>query len=146
MAKTQAQAPASSSELLAGCGVRATHQRVQVLEELAREANDATAYQLFGRLRSRGEGIGLATVYRTLGLLSEQGVIDALTHRGGEVCYRLCSAAHHHHLTCSECHRVVELDGCNLGDWVSTAAAEHGFTATEHQVEVVGVCSDCRAA
>jgi Fur family transcriptional regulator, ferric uptake regulator len=133
--------------LLAASGIRATQQRVRVLEELAGEPNDATAQQLFERLRAGGERIGLATIYRTLALLSGRGVIDALTHHsGGELCYRLCGETHHHHLTCSECHRVVELGDCELEPWVEQISAAHGFAATGHLVEVTGVCGGCRAA
>lgn len=125
-------------------GVRPTRQRLRVLEELAREPSDATAQQLFQRLRAGGEPIGLATVYRTLGTLAEQGILDALTHIPGETCYRLCSEAHHHHVVCSDCHRVVELVGCGAGGWIEAAAAQVGFQATSHHVEIVGVCEDCR--
>ena len=76
------------------------------------EHDDVTAQELHERLRRRGERLGLATVYRTLGLLAEEGVIDALSHRQGELCYRLCGDGHHHHLVCSRCHQVVELEDC----------------------------------
>ena len=104
-----------------------------------------TAQALWSRLRGRrGSSIGLATVYRTLALLHEKGAIDALSHHGGELCYRLCGGAHHHHLVCSGCHRVVEVEQCGLDDWTSAVAARHGFVATHHEVEIVGLCADCR--
>jgi Fur family ferric uptake transcriptional regulator len=131
-------------ELLAAHGIRATRQRVQVLEALSVEPNDATAQRIFESARARGDSIGLATVYRTLALLSGRGVIDALMHRPGEVCYRLCSNDHHHHLTCSECHQVVELGECELEPWLARLGAAHGFTVTSHAVEVTGVCATCR--
>ena len=143
-ARAQGAASVRPAELLGRSGVRVTRQRLQVVEELAREPNDATAHQLFERLRSRGENVGLATVYRTLALLSERGAIDTLTHHAGELCYRLCGDVHHHHLVCSGCHRVVELPECDLEPWISRSARRHGFTATAHQVEIVGVCPDCR--
>ncbi len=130
--------------LLARNGVRATPRRLEVLEELARERDDVTAQRLWSRLRERGSGAGLATVYRTLALLSEKGVVDALSHHGGEQCYRLCGDEHHHHLLCERCHRVVELQECDLDGWVAAAASRHGFVATDHRVEISGLCRDCR--
>jgi Fur family transcriptional regulator, ferric uptake regulator len=132
------------SELLERHDVRATPRRLEVLEELAQERDDVTAQQLWSRLRDRDSRAGLATVYRTLALLSEKGVVDVLSHRGGEQCYRLCGDAHHHHLLCERCHRVVEIQECGLNDWVTTAAKQHGFVATDHSVEIVGLCADCR--
>ena len=135
----------SAQALLTSSGIRATRQRVQVLETLAAEPNDATAQEIFETLRSRDVPIGLATVYRALGLLSRHGVVDALVHRPGEVCYRLCGEEHHHHLTCTECHQVVELGECELDPWLDRLGSAHGFAVTGHAVEVTGICSDCNA-
>jgi Fur family transcriptional regulator, ferric uptake regulator len=132
------------AELLQRKGVRPTARRLEVLAELARERDDATAQQLWARLREREPRTGLATVYRTLALLSEHGVVDVLSHHGTEVCYRLCTDAHHHHLLCTSCHRVVEVEECDLGDWLERVAARHGFVATEHRIEIAGLCPDCR--
>ena len=130
--------------LLTGVGVRPTRQRVVVLTELMGERNDVTAQELHERLRARGERLGLATVYRTLGLLSDEGLIDALSHRPGELCYRLCGEGHHHHLVCSGCHQVVELEECELEPWLERISEAHGFVTTGHRLEVAGLCGDCR--
>ena len=132
-------------ELLSRKGVRPTRARLEVLDELSREPDDVTAQALWRRLRERGDSqIGLATVYRTLALLNEKGVIDSLSHHGTEHCYRLCADTHHHHLLCSSCHRVIEVDECGLGDWLDEVSARHGFVATDHRVEIVGLCAACR--
>ena len=130
--------------LLADAGLRTTRQRAIVLAELAGERDDVTAQELHERLRARGERLGLATVYRTLRLLAEAGVVDALSHHAGELCYRWCGEGHHHHLLCSECHRVVELVDCELDPWLERLAGEHGFVTTGHRLEVSGLCADCR--
>jgi Fur family ferric uptake transcriptional regulator len=134
----------TGTDLLARAALRPTRQRLRILEELAREPHDLTAQQLHRRLVDHGERIGLATVYRTLTALVEHGVVDALAHRPNEACYRLCGDAHHHHLVCTECHRVLELEGCGLEDWLGPAAAAAGFLPTEHRLEVLGLCSSCR--
>src|SRR5437016_5329629 len=131
------------SELLERNGVRATPRRLEVLEELAQERDDVTAQQLWRRLRERDSRTGLATVYRTLALLSEKGVIDSLSHHGTELCYRLCTDSHHHHLLCTNCHRVVEIEQC-IDGWIDEVTSRHGFVVTDHRVEITGVCADCR--
>ena len=126
--------------------IRPTRQRLAVLRELSKEPNDATAATLWRRMRARtNETIGLATVYRTLALLNERGVVDSLSHHANERCYRLCKDAHHHHLLCERCHRVVELDDCDLGAWVEKVAGSHGFAASAHEVEIAGLCAECRS-
>jgi Fur family ferric uptake transcriptional regulator len=137
-------AQASAIDVLSEAGVRPTRQRVRVLTELMGERDDVTAQELHDRLRSGGEKLGLATVYRTLGLLAEAGVIDALSHRPGELCYRWCGQGHHHHLVCSSCHRVVELADCELEPWLERISSAHGFVTTGHRLEVSGLCGACR--
>jgi Fur family ferric uptake transcriptional regulator len=138
----------TASQDLAGLlerhGVRPTPQRLLVMQELACEPDDATAQQLWSRLREGGATTGLATVYRTLALLSDAGIVDSLSHHADEQCYRLCSETHHHHLVCERCHRVVEVEKCDLDGWVKKAAKRHGFVATAHSVEISGICRDCR--
>jgi Fur family ferric uptake transcriptional regulator len=130
-------------ERLAGTGVRPTKQRLLILETLAAEPHDATAQQIHARLREGGQRVGLATVYRALAVLREKDVVDELSHRSGETCYRLCSPGHHHHLVCSSCHRVEELEDCEIDAWVAKASKRHGFRPESHTVEVVGLCADC---
>jgi Fur family ferric uptake transcriptional regulator len=125
-------------------GVRPTRQRVSVVAELRAEQDDVTAQELHARLRKGGERLGLATVYRTLTRLADEGVIDVLSHHPGELCYRWCGEEHHHHLTCSRCHRVVELGECELDGWLDQLSARHGFVATGHRLEVAGLCAGCR--
>jgi Fur family ferric uptake transcriptional regulator len=136
----------TSASRLAEASVRPTRQRLLVLETLAREPHDATAQEIYARLRRSGEPVGLATVYRTLALLSEHDVVDEFAHRPGETCYRVCGEGHHHHLVCARCHGIAELEGCELDEWLVKAAREHGFQPTAHTLEVVGLCAACQAA
>jgi Fur family ferric uptake transcriptional regulator len=115
-----------------------------VLEELAREPDDATAQQLHARMSAAGEKVGLATVYRALTAFADAGVIDSLPHSNAETCYRLCAEGHHHHLVCTNCHHVVELKDCRVDPWLKRAARREDFVATGHRLEVTGLCAECR--
>jgi len=132
------------SERLSSAGVKPSRNRILVLEELAREDNDATAQEIHRRLAKRDRSVGLATVYRALSTLSEAGVVDELPHGSTETCYRLCGTGHHHHLVCDGCHRVIELPGCPAKGWIEKRAAEAEFVVTGHRLEARGLCADCR--
>src|ERR671930_1071842 len=97
---------------LPDAGVPPTRQRLLVLETLAAEPHDATAQEIHARLRDADEPVGLATVYRALSILKRGGVVDELSHRSGESCYRLCTPGHPHHRVCARCNRFEELEGC----------------------------------
>jgi len=144
VARARNERRSTAEQALREHGVRATRQRLTVAAELMGESDDVTAQQLHGRLKARGEKLGLATVYRTLSLLAGAGAVDTLSHHPGELCYRWCGEEHHHHLVCDRCHRVVELADCELDPWLQRLSAEHGFVATAHRLEVAGLCASCR--
>lgn len=126
-----------------GAPRRHTRQR-GALESLLAELDDfRSAQDLHALLRSRGEGVGLATVYRTLQSLVDEGQVDVLRGDDGEAAYRRCSPAHHHHLVCRSCRRTVEVAYPPVERWAARLAAEHGFADVQHQVEVFGTCGAC---
>lgn len=105
-----------------------------------------SAQQIFQTLRSRGETVGLATVYRNLQLLAEDEDLDTLRNEDGEILYRMCSPRHHHHLVCRACGRVEEVSGPAVEAWADEAAAEHGFRDVSHTLEIFGICPQHRAS
>ena len=124
---------------------RDTRQRRALREHLAASDSFASAQQLHEALRAAGDKIGIATVYRTLQVMSEAGEIDAVRTDDGETLYRKCGARHHHHLVCRNCGLTVELDGPSVERWAAKAAADNGFTDVKHVVELFGLCSSCAA-
>jgi Fur family ferric uptake transcriptional regulator len=124
-------------------GQRSTRQRAAVSGLLEQLDDFRSAQEIHEELRKRGEGIGLTTVYRTLQGMADAAQVDVLRTDSGEVAYRRCSATHHHHLVCRACGRTVEVEGPAVERWAAQVAAEHGFTAVSHTVEVFGRCGPC---
>jgi len=127
-------------------GPRTTPQRQAVLDALAGVEDFRSAQQVHELLSSRGSRIGLATVYRTLALYADHGLVDVLRREDGEAIYRRCSDTHHHHLVCRSCGATVEVEGPAVEKWTSAIAAAHGFSDLSHTLEIVGTCADCRKA
>jgi Fur family transcriptional regulator, ferric uptake regulator len=123
--------------------LRSTRQRTAVSRLLDDTDGFRSAQEIHEKLRGRGEGIGLTTVYRTLQTLAEAGEIDVLRTASGEALYRRCSAHHHHHLVCRECGRTVEVEGPTVELWAAQVAKDHGFSDIDHTVEISGTCPDC---
>jgi len=124
-------------------GRRSTKQRAAVAKLLEQLDDFRSAQDLHEELRTRGEGIGLTTVYRTLQSLADAGEIDVLRIDTGEAVYRRCSRHHHHHLVCRNCGHTVEVEGPAVEKWAEKVAAENGFTEVSHTVEVFGTCAEC---
>ena len=125
---------------------RTTRQRVAVAGLLADSGEFRSAQDLHAALRASGASVGLATVYRNLGLMAELGEVDTLVREDGETLYRRCSDMHHHHLVCRQCGRTVEIAGPAVERWANAMAAEHGFSEVSHQLELFGLCAGCAAA
>jgi Fur family ferric uptake transcriptional regulator len=129
---------------LGGTRVRGTRQAEALSAALDGLPGFCSAQQIHAELRRRGERVGLTTVYRHLQVLSEDGRVDTIRDASGETLYRRCAShAHHHHLTCRECGSSVEVEGSAVERWAEQVAAEAGFTAVDHTVELFGLCPNC---
>jgi Fur family transcriptional regulator, ferric uptake regulator len=123
---------------------RRTRQRAAVDEVLDASADFMTAQELHAVLRGKGHGVGLATVYRTLQTLADDGAVDVLRTAGGEAAYRRCSdESHHHHLVCRSCGATVEVAGPAVERWTRRVADENGYTDVSHTLEIFGTCPRC---
>ena len=126
---------------------RNTWQRERVRDALADARGFVSAQSLHASLREDNTGIGLATVYRTLSGLAAAGEADSLQSPDGEALYRACvSPGHHHHLICRSCGLTVEIEASEVEAWARRTAAQHGFTAAEHVVDIFGLCAACAKA
>ncbi len=124
-------------------GPRTTPQRQAVLDALTGVEDFRSAQEVRDLLAAEGSAIGLATVYRTLALYADHGLVDVLRREDGEAIYRRCSDTHHHHLVCRSCGATVEVEGPAVEKWTSAIAAEHDFSDLSHTLEIVGTCASC---
>jgi Fur family ferric uptake transcriptional regulator len=127
---------------LRDAGLRATRQRLTVLEALRGRQDAVTAQDLHAELRAAREPVGLTTVYRTLTALADADFLDTFV-RDGEQAFRLCGDQHHHHLVCEVCGTVEELEPDVVEEWVSGVAQRRGFSVTGHRADIFGICSAC---
>ena len=122
---------------------RSTSQYDAVLGVLGSSDRFRTAQDIYAELRSRGERIGLTTVYRHLQKLADEGVIHSLQTADRQTAYRLCSALPHHHLVCTRCGASIEIDGDEVDRWAQQEARRRGFSHVTHTLEIFGKCPSC---
>jgi Fur family ferric uptake transcriptional regulator len=116
-----------------------------VLSVVDSSDNFRSAQDIHAQLRAAGENVGLTTVYRHLSLLTEEGQLDSLQTSDGELVYRRChSAEHHHHVVCRQCGRGSEVEVPDLERWAESTATALGYSDVTHTVEIFGVCAECR--
>jgi Fur family transcriptional regulator, ferric uptake regulator len=121
-----------------------TRQRDLVAEVVFQSDDHLSVDAIRRELKRRSARVGLATVYRTLDLLVESGLVRA--HEFGEGFRRyepMTEQSDHEHLICERCGRVVEFANERMERMLPVLADEHGFQHRRHRVEIYGVCRDC---
>ncbi len=126
-------------ETLEERGHRSTSPRRAVVNAIAGQNKHFTAEELRGQL----PGVGRATIYRSLRLLVESGVLCRVLLEEGNLHYQLSHRGHHHHLLCVECGSSQDLLGCDIEDLLQTVSAAHEFQLSGHWLEVYGRCHAC---
>ncbi len=126
-------------------GLRSTSQRRVVLAEVMRQEGHFDAESLHEELRRNGSAVSLATVYRTLALLHEAGLIRETVHADATTHYEAAYGhAHHDHMVCVECGKVIEFCDERIEELQRKVCRERGFQALDHRMGIRGVCSECR--
>jgi Fe2+ or Zn2+ uptake regulation protein len=131
---------------LGRAGYRLTGPRRAVAELIATREGHFTAADLVAEAGRRRLGIGRATVFRSLDLLIDLGVVERLDLPSGDHAYVACEPSHHHHVVCSRCGRAVEIHDAGLRSLIEDVTARTGYTVETHRLELFGVCPACRAA
>lgn len=136
-------------EQLARKEYRLTPQREAIVRLfLDRPGEHLTADDVFTRLRDRQPEIGLATVYRTLDLLAELGILQKLDFGAGRSRYEVSPRGEghfHHHLICLDCGQMQEFHPDGLEE-LEAAARETGFEVVDHSLRFYGYCRRCQEA
>jgi len=127
-------------EPLPTAGERTTRQRSAILHALRHAGRPLSPQELLEGARVAVESISLATVYRSIKLMEEEGLITRVPLPGEPDRYESAGKPHHHHFHCRGCGRVFEVDGCppNLEHLLPK-----GFTLDSHELTLYGRCADC---
>lgn len=134
---------------LAETGHKLTTQRESTMRVLV-EYSEAhmSAEDVYMHLKKTCPDIGLATVYRTLELLSELHIVEKVNFGDGVARYDLRSsdrAHHHHHMICKECGEVVEIHEDWLLAMEKRVERDYGFKVSDHRLDFHGICASCRS-
>jgi Fur family ferric uptake transcriptional regulator len=124
-------------------GYKLTASRRAVVDVVAGMHETLSPAEIYERARRRYARLGLVTVYRTLDILVELGVVRRIHLEDNCHSYALAQAAHGHHLICSSCNQVIEFDECGLEEVLQRIARRTGFRIEGHWLQVFGLCPNC---
>jgi Fur family peroxide stress response transcriptional regulator len=126
-------------------GIRLTPQRQVILQYLKETDEHPTAEQVYQKIGEQFPGISLATVYNTLNMLKELGVIRELSY--GDMSSRFDgNDSEHAHLVCQSCNGLTDIE-CPPQEQLQLAEiARFGFAVNSYRLEFYGICSNCQKA
>ena len=129
---------------LAGKGLRHTDQRRQILKVFLSTERHVTTQQLYDLVRRKHEGIGYATVARTVKLMDEAGICRRVDFGDGSHRFEhKYGHEHHDHLICVACGGFVEIYSPQLEKIQDRLVAKHGYTQQYHKLDIFGLCPAC---
>ncbi len=130
------------AQVLRERGLRLTAQRQLVLEAV-HDLGHATPDQVHARVAATAAGVNISTVYRTLELLEEVGLVTHTHLSHGAPTYHAATEQQHVHLVCRDCGRIDEVEPALLDDVSAGLRESHGFQVDVGHVSFFGQCQEC---
>jgi Fur family ferric uptake transcriptional regulator len=134
-------------EFLKQKGLRFTRERESILDEILSHKGHFDLEQIYLGLRDKGSRVSRASVYRTVPLLLESGLLEEVqrTDKDKHAHYELTyGSSHHDHMICTECGKVMEFRSPSIEKLQDSLCRSRGFKGTSHTLEIRGVCRECR--
>lgn len=129
-------------------GYKLTPQRRAIVDTIVEsEGKHLTAEEIYDEVKLNCPEIGLATVYRTILLLEEIGIVSRLHLNDGCSRYELVHSDEkhrHHHLICNNCNAVIEVEDDLLDELENEIKTKYGFRIVDHSVKFYGYCKQCQ--
>ncbi len=141
---TMAEQVNQHTQRLHEAGYKLTNARLTVLHVIEKSSGHITSAEVLERVHAVDDSIGRASVFRTLDLLTQIGIIRPVYIDSSMTpAYVLLPEGHHHHFVCTNCHRTIEIEYCGLQEVEARITRQLNVQLTGHLVEFYGVCGDC---
>jgi Fur family ferric uptake transcriptional regulator len=115
-----------------------------VLDALHSVDKHISAEEIYVQIKAKYPYANISTVYRTLDLLKELGLVTEIDLGDGRVRYHHAEKGHHHHLVCSNCGKIINLPEVTLLSLADTLARDYQFKADIKHLAIFGLCAECQ--
>lgn len=133
-----------TADTLRRAGHKLTPQRLMIVRALRHAGGHVSAAQIAEQVRGAYPFVDVSTVYRTLDVLKRMRLVTVTDMGSGDAVFEWAPERPHHHLICSSCGAVAELDHSYLDALAARVQCEFGFTADLEHFAIFGLCRDCR--
>lgn len=126
-------------------GIKLTKQREAICQVFFAAVGHLSAEDILHKARALDPQVSLATVYRTLKILQENGLVTSHNFQDDQALFEpRFDDEHHDHLICTECGKIVEFMNLEMEKLQLSIAKAHGFSITDHKMEIYGLCDICQ--
>ena len=125
-------------------GYRLTPQRLMIVSAIENSHDHISAEEIYSQVVGKYPNINISTIYRTLELLKQLGLVTETDLGGGRVRYHPSDKGRHHHLVCQECGAVIDLHESVLSPLKDALLREYDFIADLRHLGIFGRCVKCR--
>lgn len=124
-----------------------TNQREIILYTLYNNEEHFSSEELYTLIKREYPdlSVGIATVYRTLTVLEENGLVSSISLGTQGKKYEIANKPHHDHIICEKCDKIVEFENDKIEELQHTIAKENDFQLTKHIMQLYGICKECQA-
>ncbi len=135
--------PGGIGSKLSELGYRLTPQRVMILSAIENSDDHVSAEEIYTQVIAKYPNVNISTVYRTLELLKQLGLVTETDFGEGRVKYHPANKGHHHHLVCKECGTIIDLDESVMVPVKDALLREYKFIADLEHMAIFGRCVNC---
>jgi Fur family ferric uptake transcriptional regulator len=124
--------------------LRLTQQRKDIFKEILKTEGHFEIEELVYKLKEKGINASRATVYRTLHLLKDLGLINEVIKRANKTFYEVNLKEHHDHLICLSCGKIIEFHDDKIEKIQNKICKKFKFKPSYHRLEIFGICEECQ--
>lgn len=132
------------NERLRELGYRLTPQRQLIIAAVQRSDDHISAEEIHAQVHTKYPNVNISTIYRTLELLKNLGLVTETDMGEGRVRYHFADKGHHHHLICEGCGATIEVDESLFIPLKNTLLEKYGFQANISHLAIFGRCAECK--
>ena len=140
----QADVHRNMTDELSHHGYRMTPQRLMIVSAIENSENHICAEDIYTQVVAKYPNVNVSTVYRTLDLLEQLGLVTKTEMGIGRVMYHPIEKGHHHHLICRECGKTIDLDDSTLSPLRESLLRDYQFSAELTHLGILGLCAGCK--
>ena len=131
-------------EIVKSKGLKYSIQREEILKVLYNSNKHLTPEEIYQEVKKINSSIGLATVYRALSFLENEGLVNSISFGIEGKKYELNRGSHHDHMICLNCNKIIEFYDDELEALQEKIAKKLGFKLITHELNMYGICKDCQ--